>query len=334
MVDAEKTLGPFSCTTPLERGTLCRICRLEAEQHSGPRSCRRLVSRSTEMQALLQRVQALAPTHDPLLIRGEPGVGKEVIARTVHANGNRRERPFVVLNCAAADASRLHAELFGAPQPGVERGLFEVAQGGTLFLDEVAEVPLDVQARLLRAVEDHEVRPAGGAPVRIDVRVVCSTARDLEAAVREGKFREDLFYRLNVFTLRVPALRERGDDVLELAEMFLAQLGHERGFTPAALVALRAYTWPGNVRELHSAVRHAAAISRGELVEPLHFPEWVTRAPQRRETRLLTLEEAERKHILAVLEACGGEQVEAARVLGIGRTTLWRKLRQYGVISK
>ncbi|MBL8916751.1 MAG: sigma-54-dependent Fis family transcriptional regulator [Archangium sp.] len=283
------------------------------------------------MRSLLERVESLAPANDPLLIRGEPGAGKEVIARTVHANGNRRDRPFVVLNCAASEAARLHSELFGAP---MQRGLFEVAGGGTLFLDEIADIPLDVQARLLRAVEDHEVKPLGGEVVHVDLRVIGSSARDLETAVREGRFREDLFYRLNVFTLTVPPLRERGDDVLELAEMFLAQLGHQGGLTPTALLALRAYGWPGNVRELHSAVRHAAAISRGAPVEPKHLPEAVTHIAQKRETRLLTLEEAERKHIIAVLEACGGEQVEAARVLGIGRTTLWRKLRHYGLISK
>lgn len=283
------------------------------------------------MQSLLQRVQALAESDAPLLIRGEAGAGKEVVARTVHANSSRSEKPFVILNCAASEAAHVNAQLFGGP---TQPGLFELARGGTLFLDEVSDLPLDVQARLLRALEDREVRPAGGASVDIDVRVIASTSQDLEHAIREHRFREDLYFRLNVLAITVPPLRERGDDVLALAEMFLEQqAGRQSTFVPTTLAALRAYRWPGNVRELQSAVRHAVAIARGVPIEPAHLPEAVTRVAKV-DARLLTLQEAERRHILFVLEACGGQLADTAQVLGIGRTTLWRKLRQYGAVSR
>lgn len=283
------------------------------------------------MQSFLSRVEALANANEPLLFRGEPGVGKEVLARTLHANSPRRDRPFVVLNCAAGEADALSLELFGAV---LRQGAFELAHGGTLFLDEVADLPLAVQGRLLRVVEDREVHPSGGAPVHVDVRLVCSTVHDLQRLVREGRFREDLFYRLNVFTLEVPPLRTRGDDVLALAEMFLEQQGNRAGFTATALGALRGYAWPGNVRELHNAVRSAAQLSRGMAVEPAHLPDAVLQPALTENDPLLSLYEAEKRHVLRVLDACGGQLVDAARVLGIGRTTLWRKLKQYEAVSK
>jgi two-component system response regulator HydG len=236
----------------------------------------------------------------------------------------------------------LESELFGHARGAftgaqtARKGLFEAANGGTLLLDEVAEMPLALQAKLLRALQDGEIRRVGESqPVHVDVRILCATHQNLQQCVREKRFREDLYFRLKVFTLVVPPLRERVEDIVPLATMFLAQEGHEGRFTPRAIAALQKYPWPGNVRELQNAVKHGAVLSQGADVDLIHLPEELTSPvliphPED-EGALLTLEEAERRHILRVLEACGGQQQDAARVLGIGRTTLWRKLKGYGL---
>jgi two-component system response regulator HydG len=320
-----------------DRDDACEICGLGTlvERISRPTQ---LVAESPAMQAVLRRARDFADSDAPVMILGESGTGKEVVARALHANGPRGRRPFVPVNVAALPAELLESELFGHARgaftgaTGEKQGLFEAADGGTLFLDEIAEMPLALQAKLLRAVEDGEIRRVGDTRAfAVDVRFVCATHRDLPARVASGQFREDLYYRLKVLVLRLPPLRDRPEDVLPLAARLLAaEKRPGPGFTPEAKRLLRAYRWPGNVRELGNAVRHAAALARGRIIEPEHLPDEV-RAPTSAATaEARTLAEVEREHVLKVLERCGGSQAEAARVLGIGRNTLWRKLRAYG----
>jgi DNA-binding NtrC family response regulator len=336
-------LDPGSCETPFESGgMLCKICR-SASDENGARLCSRMVARSKPMQLLLAKAATVAHTDASVVIRGESGSGKEVLARALHANSERNAKPFVAINCAALPAELLESELFGHAKGAftgahvARRGLFEAATGGTLFLDEIAEMGTPLQAKLLRALQDGEIRRVGESnAVHVDVRVLCATHQNLTDAVRERRFREDLYYRLKVFTLMMPPLRERKDDIPLLAQLFLKQEEHPTGrFHPRALAALLKYPWPGNVRELANAVKHGAVLSKGEDVALEHLPEDVLGPgllPQEPAGgTLLSLSEAERRHILFVMKSCGGQHQEAARILGIGRTTLWRKLKDYGV---
>jgi transcriptional regulator with PAS, ATPase and Fis domain len=291
------------------------------------------------MQAVLKRAALFAEDDAPVVLLGESGSGKEVVARTLHASSPRSDRPFLAVNVAALPAQLLESELFGHARgaftgaTAAKAGLFEAADGGTLFLDEIAEMPLELQPKLLRALQDGEIRRVGETrSFGVDVRIVCATHRDLAAWVERGTFRRDLYYRLAVLVLEVPALRERKEDIVPLAEMFLAQ--EKRGpakLNRAAQDALLAYAWPGNVRELANSMRYAGVVARWGTIGPDHLPESVIRAPlgQAGAPTLRTLAEVEREHVQAVLEACGGSHSEAASVLGIGRTTLWRKLRRH-----
>ncbi len=299
-----------------------------------------LVTRSATMQAVLRRVARFAASDAPVAILGETGTGKEVIARVLHANSSRATAPFVPVNVAALPAELLESELFGHGKgaftgaTSAHRGLFEAADHGTLFLDEVAELSLPLQAKLLRALQDGEIRRVGeNQAFSTNVRIVCATHRDLAERVRQGSFRQDLFYRLKVLVIHVPPLRERPEDILPLALHLLAEERADlRGFTRAATSRLRDYRWPGNVRELQNAVKHGAALAIGLDVDQADLPEellapspaiFTTAEPLR------SLAEVERAHILRVVDACDGSQADAARVLGIARNTLWRKLREY-----
>jgi DNA-binding NtrC family response regulator len=326
-------------TTPEHGRKLCRFCSV-MEPLGGGRVCTP-VAGSQIMRELTLRAASVSATDSSVIIVGESGTGKEVLARAIHANGPRRKAPFIAINVAALPAELLESELFGHVRGAFTgatqstRGLFEAANGGTLFLDEIAEMPQPLQAKLLRVLQDGEVRRVGDTrSFSVDVRILCATHRDLRKAVAEGRFREDLYYRLNVFSLEVPPLRRRIEDVLPLAEMFLRQEKHATGrFTEAAERVLAAHPWPGNVRELANAAKHGAVLSRGADVDVEHLPrELLDPAPQRQET-LCTLAEMEREHILRVLQACGGRHGEASKILGIGRTTLWRKLQDYGIDS-
>jgi two-component system response regulator HydG len=309
-----------------------------------------MVVESEAMRAVLTRVGAIAEAAAPVVIHGETGSGKEVVARVIHTNSDRRDRPFVAVNTAALPAELLESELFGHVKGAftgaiaAKRGLFEEADGGTLFLDEIAEMPLSLQAKLLRVLQSGEVRPVGGTRVfEVDTRIVCATHRNLRDEVARGRFREDLYFRLAVFTIQLPPLRERAEDVLPIARSILGARGRRAGaLRPEAERALAAYLWPGNVRELLNAIEHAVALSRGGDIELAHLPDDVVRAASRREEpralpalrSLPTLAEIEREHVLRVLDACGGNQHHAARVLGIGRNTLWRKLRGYALAER
>jgi len=327
----------LACVQPLDRTQLCKICRQSAEV-DGVRRCSRVVAESEAMREVMRRVSAIAPTRSSVVVTGETGTGKEVIARLLHANSARAAGRFVALNVAALPGELLESELFGHVQGAFTgavastTGVFAAADGGTLFLDEIGEMPLALQAKLLRAVQHGEVRRVGEArTTAFDVRIVCATHRDLRAAVQAGRFREDLYYRLKVFSIRVPPLRERIDDIEPLARVFADQLGAPAlQLDPRARKALIEHAWPGNVRELGNVVEHAVALARGQPVAPAHLPDDLTgAAPAAADGVLATLAEVERAHILRMLDACGGNQLEAARRLGIGRNTLWRKLRAY-----
>jgi DNA-binding NtrC family response regulator len=326
-----------------ERTASCKHCGL-VPIASTARHETRVVCESPAMRELFRRAARFAASDAPVVVLGESGTGKEVVARVLHANGPRAAKPFVAVNVAALPAELLESELFGHAKGAftgalrAKTGLFEAAEGGTLLLDEVGEMPLSLQAKLLRALADGEVRRVGdNRSFSVDARIVCATHRDLEELVRTGRFREDLYYRLKVLTLRVPALRDRPEDVLPLARRFLdGERTTARRFSREAERALRQHAWPGNVRELQSAVKHGAALATGAEIERDALPEELldgsrssgngaSRAP----ARLRPLADVEREHVLAVVEACGGSVGDAAKILEIGRNTLWRKLKQW-----
>jgi two-component system response regulator HydG len=314
----------------------CDVCGLRTVVETVRRSTE-VVAESEAMRRCLVRVRDFADADAPVVVLGESGSGKEVVARALHANGPRRERPFVAVNVAALPAELLESELFGHVRGAFtgatsdRQGLLEAADGGTLFLDEIAEMPLPLQAKLLRALQEGEVRRVGETRTfGVDVRFVCATHRDLRRLVAEGAFREDLYYRLHVLVVRVPPLRERREDVLPLARALLrAQRRPAAGLSREAEEVLLAHAWPGNVRELENAMLHATALARGGAVRPEHLPDELTAPARPPAPAARTLAEVERDHVLATLEACGGSPVEAAKRLGIGRNTLWRKLRSY-----
>jgi two-component system, NtrC family, response regulator HydG len=308
-----------------------------AEDRSG------MVVRSEAMHRVLDLAARVARVESTALITGESGVGKERIARLIHDESPRAGRPFVGVNCGAVAETLLESELFGHARgafTGADRerpGLFEAASGGTLFLDEIGEISPAMQVKLLRALQEREIRRVGENRSRaVDVRVVAATNRNLVDDVATGRFRQDLYYRLRVIELRVPPLRERAEDVLPLARVFLAETARRMGrkvtgFTPRAADQLLRHEWPGNVRELQNAIEHAVALCAGSRVDLEDLPEELRaampRARQAGSTR--PLEELEREYILAAVESAGGNRTRAAAELHIGLATLKRKLKRY-----
>ena len=274
---------PAPCREPVERYRLCGVCRL-SDEIDGVRRCSRLVAESAAMKGLLARVGAVAASRPPVIIRGETGTGKEVLARVIHSNSPRQKGPFVAVNVAALPPELLESELFGHVKGAftgavsTTNGLFGEADGGTLLLDEIGEMPLGLQAKLLRVLQESEIRRVGETRTRaIDVRIISATHRDLGGLVASGAFREDLYYRLSVLPLTVPPLRERREDVLPLARSFAQRFGAAAvALTPRARAWLESYAFPGNVRELGNIVEHALVYARGEAVDLVHFPEFGT----------------------------------------------------------
>jgi DNA-binding NtrC family response regulator len=305
-----------------------------------------LIAQSPAMHDVLDLIERVAPTDATLLIRGESGTGKEVIAKAVHHASPRAERPFVAVNCGAVPETLLESELFGFIRGAFtgavasKRGLFEEAHGGTLFLDEIAEMPAALQVKLLRTLQSREIRRLGATqPTTIDARVIAATNRDLAAMISDGRFREDLFYRLNVIEVVLPPLRERREDIPALAEHFAgrsaARLGRDFRLAPETVERLLRYPWPGNVRELENAMERAVILARGNAVAPEDLPPHVAAGLNLGSSptlpRQTTLAEAERDLILQTLERFGRNHSAAAEALGIGRTTLWRKLKEYEI---
>ena len=310
-----------------------------------------IIGHSRVMVELLETVALVAPTEATVLITGESGTGKELIASAIHLNSPRREKPFIQLNCAAITETLLESELFGHEKgafTGADRrkeGRFRLANRGSIFLDEISEMSVAMQAKLLRVLQEKEIQRVGGEEVlRVDVRVIAATNRDLKAEIKGGRFREDLYYRLNVVALAVPALRERREDIPLLAQHFLDSFAeknrkHIKGFTPQAMDRLVRYDWPGNVRELMNAIERGVILCRGDYVSEMDFHLSVSDvpAPEREAVREelladLPLEEVEKVTILKTLESAGGNKSETARRLGITRRTLHKKLKKYGVM--
>jgi two-component system response regulator HydG len=308
-----------------------------------------IIGRSPAMAGLLETVALVAPSEATVLITGESGTGKELIAGAVHFNSARKAGPFVKVNCAAITESLLESELFGHEKgsfTGAERrkdGRFLQANGGSIFLDEISEMPLSMQVKLLRVLQEREITRVGGESViRIDTRVIAATNRDLAAMVASGAFREDLYYRLDVVNLKVPALRERKEDIPLLAMSFLEMFSERnrkkiKGFAPAAMNSIIKYEWPGNVRELMNAVERAVVLGRSEYLEGNDLPgagkdSSETASLVFMDTGDMPLEEIEKATILKALETLKGNKSETARRLGITRRTLHKKLKKYGVM--
>jgi transcriptional regulator with PAS, ATPase and Fis domain len=312
---------------------------------------RGILGRSSRMRRLLKLITKIASTDSSVLLVGASGTGKELVARAIHYESPRALRPFVPVNCAAIPETLFESELFGYVRgaftgaTGTKKGFFEQAEGGTLFLDEVAEMPPGIQVKLLRALQEKEVRRIGDtAAIRVDVRLIAATNRNVKSALQAGQLREDLYYRLNVFQIELPPLKERRDDIPLLARYFLERysrrLGKKvTGFSREAQLLLLRHDYPGNVRELENAVERAVALAEGELVTERELPPEMT---QRRMLRApveelvgysadWTLEQLEREHIKAVLVKHGGSVSKTAASLGISRSTLWRKMRQHGL---
>jgi len=311
-----------------------------------------IIGRSRPMKELVDMMSMVAPSEATVLITGESGTGKELIAKSIHHNSQRKDRPLVVVNCAAITETLLESELFGHEKgafTGADKrreGRFKQADKGTIFLDEIGETSAAMQAKLLRVIQEREIQRVGGEEtLSVDVRILAATNRNLEDEVKEGKFREDLFYRLNVVTLRIPPLRERQDDIPLLAQHFLekyAKKNHKqvKGFSPLAMDMLLKYAWPGNVRELENVIERAVILLPDEHITEKELPvtitssyaeksEWVAPPPPVAANR--PLDEVEKEAILATLEDSGGNKSETARRLGINRKTLHKKLKDYGI---
>ncbi len=306
----------------------------------------RIVGKSQKMVSLMETVAQVAPTRASVLITGESGVGKELVADAIHELGSRSKGPFVKVHCAALSESLLESELFGHEKGSFtgaiaqKKGRFELADGGTIFLDEIGEIDSATQVKLLRVLQEKVFERVGGEKsITVDVRVVCATNRDLLKEIEKGNFREDLYYRLNVVHLDVPPLRERKDDIPLLMTTFLSQFNQENdkrleGFSNGAKKALLAYEWPGNIRELRNCIESAVVLSRSSVIEVEDLPPSVRLADKSSQLSLdvgITLAEAEKQLILSTLVMCGGNKTRAAEVLGIGRKTLHRKLQEYQI---
>jgi two-component system response regulator HydG len=308
------------------------------------------VGQSSAMRAVYEMIERVSDSETTVFVTGESGTGKELVARALHRRSRRRERPFVAINCAAMPEGLLESELFGHTKGAFtdaksdQPGLFLQADGGTLFLDEIGDMPATLQPKLLRVLQDRSVRPVGARTwVPIDVRLITATNRDLESAIEEGAFREDLYYRINVVHIDLPPLRSRAGDVLPLAQHFLRQFAARAekniaGISPAAAEKLVAYSWPGNVRELQNCIERSVALARYDHIATDDLPEKI-RAYRSSNvivagddpSELVRMEELERRYIARVMEAVGGNKTAAARILGLDRKRLYRMLERLGL---
>ncbi len=347
-------------TKPLKRHSLVKSVQKALERHElaaenrvlkaklaemGSTGGRSMVGQSPAFRAMMDTLRQAAPSTATVLLLGESGTGKELAARALHEQSNRARGPFVAINCGALPESILEAELFGVERGAFtgavarREGRFERASGGTLFLDEVGEMPLSAQVKLLRVLQEGELERLGGTQtVKVDVRIVAATNKDLQREVAEGRFREDLYYRLNVVEVRIPALASRREDIPLLADAFLRRFSSKngkvlRGFSPDALATLENYAWPGNVRELEHAVERAVVLARTDVLEVADLPETVRKGPLGSAGQLVIpigtpMEEIERRVIHETLRHTKGDKTLAARLLGIAARTIYRKLER------
>ncbi len=303
-----------------------------------------LVGTSAKMQKIYEMILKVAPQRHPVLVLGESGTGKELVARAIHAYGPQRDQPFVPVDCGALSPTLIESELFGHVRGAFtgasqnRTGLLALAGQGTVFLDEVAEMPVELQAKLLRALQEREIRPLG-SNVRhpLEARIIAGTNQQLDAAMARGDFRRDLYFRLNVVKLRLPPLRERKGDIPTLAlhffERFRRADGAARGISSEAVSRLAGYDWPGNVRELENSIQHAVTLASGPEIQVCDLPSSLLYGTngQGGQLSVVSLPEVERRAILDALESAGGDRRRAAKLLGIGKTTIYRKLKQYGI---
>jgi two-component system, NtrC family, response regulator AtoC len=342
-----KPFEPDAVILAVERALAHRALALENEQLrravDRSSSLGELIGKSPAMREIFALIRRIAQTRSSVLITGESGTGKEVVARAIHFHGDRSEKPFVPINCTAIPEGLLESELFGHVRGAFtgahasKRGLFEKADGGTLFLDEIGDMGLGLQGKLLRVLQDREIRPVGGTQsVHVDVRIIAATNRDLEAEIAAGRFREDLFYRLNVIPIHIPPLRERPEDIPALAEAFLRR--HTEGrrcfLSPEAIARLQSHPWRGNARELENVLERAIALCDNETLGPDDIPLPGAAAPAAPSggdflaaaaARAMTLHELGERYTEQVLRATNGNKVQAARILGIDRKTLYRR---------
>jgi DNA-binding NtrC family response regulator len=321
-----------------------RVLRRELDRQY---SFAEIIGTSESLQTVFRLIEKVSATNVSILISGESGTGKELVARAIHHHSARASQPFIAVNCGALPETLLESELFGHTKGAFtdakadKKGLFRSAEGGTLFLDEIGEIPLALQVKLLRALQEHEVTPVGASvPVKFDARIIAATNRNLETEVAEGRFRDDLFYRLNVIEIYLPPLRERREDIPLLAKHFAQKIARqhnapEKTISREAMAALAAYNWQGNIRELQNAVERAFILSSEDTIETENLPPKIVAASGSSfETRdsegfRPTLEEVERRYIMEILKSVDDDKTEAANILGIDLSTLYRKLKRY-----
>jgi DNA-binding NtrC family response regulator len=333
-------------TDELKKISQRRVLREEMRSKQGFGS---LVGKSPEMERLYRIITKAAQSSHPVLIIGESGTGKELVARSIHYSGPNRDKPFIPVDCGSLVPTLIESELFGYVRGAFtgavrsKEGLLQIANGGTVFLDEIGELPVDLQSKLLRAIQEHEIRPVGSTKrVPIDVRILAATNRDLESEVAEGNFRRDLYFRLNVLTLRIPPLRERKQDIPLLVDYFLERLTRANGIRKSVSEdmqkALLDYDWPGNVRELENCIERTWALSSGTTLSFPDLPTYIKSTHEQKMTlkvvgpKIVPLADLEKKAILEAIEQLHGDKLLAARMLGIGKTTLYRKLKEYAQI--
>ena len=318
--------------------------RQQLESHYGFEN---IIGASAPMQKIFDQIKLVAPAKSTVLVQGESGTGKELIAGAIHYNSPRKNTPLIKVNCGAVSQSLLESEIFGHERGAFTHafaqkpGRFELANGGTLFLDEVSETSLEFQVKLLRVLQEGEFERVGGTEtIRVDVRVVAATNRTLEEEVRSGRFREDLFFRLNVIQINLPPLRERSEDIPLLVHHFVRQVCEENSrpildVTPRAMAALQSFSWPGNVREVRNVIESIIVMSRSREITLKDLPDRIRQESNSSHAITLragsTLKDAEKELIRLTLVSCGGNRAEAARILGIGRKTLYRKIEEYAL---
>jgi len=313
-----------------------------------------VIGKSEKMQRVLELIKAVSPTDSLVLIEGESGTGKELVAKAIHENSKRKENPFVVLNCGALSEGVLESELFGHERGSFSgaftqrKGKFELAHKGTLFIDEIGEMSLSAQTRLLRVLQEKEFERVGGNfTIKVDVRIIAATNKNLQKEVKEGRFREDLFFRLNVFKIMLPPLRERKEDIPELSKHFLEKFSKSLNksildFSPETIKILKSYNWPGNIRELQNVIERAVVLCNSNIITPRELPEDLVQTGEtanianifENETLDDAIERIEKNLILKALKKTGFSQTHTAELLGIKRTTLRYKLEKYGLIDK